>query len=284
MEFGRTDYNTLSKKEFEFPLLKQEVLNGKTFPKANIHIGLPKWFRIEWMGNIIPPGIKERNGLEAYSKKFSCVELNATHYKIYGEEVINKWIEKTPDDFKFCPKFYQGITHRGALNNKQAITDEFIKSIRLFDKKLGASFLQFGEYNTISKKQELIQYLKTFPADIECFVELRHPSWFNPMEQINEIAKELTELKRGWVITDTPGRRDVAHMKLTIPKAFIRFVGEGTNEIDLYRLKQWKGVLTEWYNNGLQECYFMLHILDDTKTHEVVDFIENEFAELLIGK
>lgn len=284
MEFGRADYTTLNKETFVFPLLKQEVLSGASFSNKGLQIGLPKWFRNEWIGNIIPAGTKEKDSLKHYSERLSCVELNATHYKIYEEEYINKWMEKTPDHFKFCPKFYQGITHRGSLSNKQIITDEFIKSIRLFDKKLGASFLQFGEYNTISKKQELIQYLKIFPADIECFVELRHPSWFISKEQIDEIAAGLAELKKGWVITDTPGRRDAAHLKLTTPKAFIRFVGEGINEIDLYRLKQWKNVLTEWYNNGLEECYFMLHILDDSKTHEVVEFIEKEFTELLIAE
>jgi hypothetical protein len=33
-----------------------------------------------------------------------------------------KWAATAADkDFKFCPKMYQGITHRGALENKQFV-------------------------------------------------------------------------------------------------------------------------------------------------------------------
>ena len=42
-------------------------------------------------------------------------------------------------------------------------------------------------------------------------------------------------MNMGIVITDTAGRRDCAHMNLTIPKAFIRYVGNSLASIRLYK-------------------------------------------------
>ena len=62
------------------------------------------------------------------------------------------------------------------------------------------------------------------PTDVQFFLEVRHPDWFT-----KDVSKELFEtlhaLNIGAVITDTAGRRDCAHMHLTIPKTFIRYVG-----------------------------------------------------------
>jgi uncharacterized protein YecE (DUF72 family) len=57
---------------------------------------------------------------------YNCIELNATHYKIYGAAGIDKWAAKAKGkDFRFCPKMYQGVTHRGSLKEKEFLTSEF---------------------------------------------------------------------------------------------------------------------------------------------------------------
>lgn len=134
---------------------------------------------MEWVGKIYPPKTKEKDFLQHYVEHYNCIELNATHYKIYDEVGISKWAEKAKEkDFLFCPKMYQGVTHRGSLLNKQFQTDEFLKGIVAFKEHLGPIFIQVNETFTPKRKNELLEYLKYLPTDLQFFVEVRHSDWF----------------------------------------------------------------------------------------------------------
>ncbi|MEM0085010.1 MAG: DUF72 domain-containing protein [Candidatus Methanomethylicia archaeon] len=50
-------------------------------------------------------------GLEKYSREFRVVELNNTFYKLPKLETVDKWVKKVPENFIFCVKAFQGITH-----------------------------------------------------------------------------------------------------------------------------------------------------------------------------
>lgn len=60
-------------------------------------------------------------------------------------------------------------------------------------------------------------------------------------------------------MTDTPGRRDVLHMRLTTPIAFIRFVGCNNDEIDYKRLDDWVEIAARWKEKGIKVLAFFLH-------------------------
>ena len=60
------------------------------------------------------------------------------------------------------------------------------------------------------------------------------------------------------IIVDTAGRRDMLHMRLTTPIAFIRYVGANA-ESDYERLEDWLKRLTKWKKEGLQNLYFFVH-------------------------
>jgi len=68
------------------------------------------------------------------------------------------------------------------------------------------------------RKNELFDYLKSLPTDLQFFLEVRHHDWFGKDETMEELLATLHTLNMGAVITDTAGRRDCAHMHLTIPK------------------------------------------------------------------
>jgi uncharacterized protein YecE (DUF72 family) len=95
------------------PEYNQKILKGKPLNPPKVYIGCAKWGREEWVGKIYPVGTKEKNFLDQYMNHYNSIELNATHYKIYGATGIGKWAAKANGkDFVFCPKMYQGVTHR----------------------------------------------------------------------------------------------------------------------------------------------------------------------------
>src|SRR5688572_17167866 len=168
MEFGRVPENELNNVDFSLPAepaLNKKILKGKPFKKAKVYVGCAKWGRPEWVGKIYPPKTKEKDFLQHYVQHYNSIELNATHYRIWGETGIKKWADKAKGmDFKFCPKMYQGITHRGSLTGKEFVTNEFFRGIVAFGEHLGPVFVQVSDSFSPKRKVELFAFLKSLPT------------------------------------------------------------------------------------------------------------------------
>lgn len=162
MEFGRLTEKELDKIDFTLPkdpAFNKKVLKGKALKNPKVYLGCAKWGRTEWVGKIYPPKTKEKDFLNHYVEHYNSIELNATHYKVYGAEGIKKWAAKAKGkDFKFCPKMYQGITHRGSLKGKDFITNEFFRGIVAFEEHLGPIFIQVSETFSPKRKDELFAF------------------------------------------------------------------------------------------------------------------------------
>ncbi len=59
-----------------------------------------------------------------------------------------------------------------------------------------------------------------------------------------------------WV--DSAGRRDLMHMRLTTPWAFVRYVG-ANHASDYSRLDDWVERIQNWVENGITDIYFFVH-------------------------
>ena len=276
MDFGRVPETELNNVNFNLPLepkINKQVLEGKKAKNTEVYLGCAKWGRKEWIGKIYPKGTKDTQFLDEYVKHYNSIELNATHYKLYNPADIKKWADKAKaQNFKFSPKVYQGISHFGSLNDKQFLTDTFLEGVVAFGEQLGPIFLQVSDKFGPKRKEELFNYLGTLPKDVQFFLEVRHPDWFlQPNSE--ELFKKLKKLKIGAVITDTAGRRDCCHMHLTIPQAFIRYVGNSLHKTDFTRIDEWIKRIEYWINNGLEELYFFMHMHDEATSPELTVYL-----------
>jgi uncharacterized protein YecE (DUF72 family) len=277
MEFGRVPENELDQIDFSLPAepaFNKGILKGKPSKDAKVYVGCAKWGREEWVGKIYPPKTKEKDFLKHYVQHYNSIELNATHYKIYGEGMIEKWIANAAGkDFKFCPKMYKGVTHFGGLKDKQFLTNEFFRGIVFFKEFLGPIFIQVSDTFSPKRKDELFTYLKTLPTDLQFFLEVRHPDWFKRDDIREEMFNTLKELNMGAVITDTAGRRDCAHMHLTVPKTFIRYVGNSLHPSDYTRCDAWIERMKYWMDKGMEELYFFMHMHDEATSPELTIYL-----------
>ena len=277
MDFGRIPEDELNNIDFTLPAepaFNKLVLNAEPLKQPKIYIGCAKWGRTEWVGKIYPPGTKEKDFLQHYVQHYNSIELNATHYKIYGATGIGKWAEKANGkDFKFCPKVFQGITHRGSLKGKDFITNEFFRGIVAFKGHLGPIFLQVSDSYSPKRKNDLFSFLHSLPTDLQFFVEVRHNEWFSNDTILQELLTTLKAMNIGIVITDTSGRRDCAHMNLTVPKTFIRFVGNSLHPTDYTRVDDWIKRMKYWLSQGLEELYFFMHMHDEAYSPELTVYL-----------
>lgn len=276
MDFGRVPENELNTIDFTLsaePPMNKTVLKGKKAKHSKVYMGCAKWGRKEWIGKIYPEGTKEKDFLEEYAKHYNSIELNATHYKLYKPADIQKWMDKVKGkDFKFCPKVYKGISHFGSFNDKQFLTDAFLEGIECFGNYLGSIFLQVSDKFGPKRKEELFNYLASLPNDVQFFLEVRHPDWFIKPTS-DELFQKLKQLVIGAVITDTAGRRDVCHMHVTIPKTFIRYVGNSLHKTDFTRIDAWVQRMNYWLKNGVEEISFFMHMHDEATSPELTVYL-----------
>lgn len=284
MEFGRVPESELDSIDFSLPaepVANKAILSGKKNKSVKIYVGCAKWGRTEWVGKIYPPKTKEKDFLQHYVQHYNCIELNATHYKIYGPAGIAKWADKAKGkDFKFCPKMYQGVTHRGSLKGKDFITTEFLRGIIAFENFLGPIFVQVSDTFSPKRKAELFEFLQSLPKDLQFFLEVRHPEWFTNDTHMQDMLTFLQQNKMGAVITDTAGRRDCAHMHLTIPKAFIRYVGNSLHPTDYIRIDAWVQRMKHWLDKGIEELYFFMHMHDEATSPELTVYLADKMNEI----
>ena len=163
------------------------------------------------------------------------------------------------------------------LKNCQGETDEFLSAIDNFGRNLGTCFLQLPPNFTPKSYKELEAYLKTLPENFKLTIELRHPEWFRDNEIANDTFDMVKNLGFGMVITDSAGRRDCVHMRLTNGEAFIRFVGNSLHPSDFTRIDDWIQRLKKWLKQGLDTVYFMMHMHDEKNSPELISYTIKEF-------
>ncbi len=273
MEFGRVPENQLDKIDFSLPKepsFNKSVLPGKKNAHTKVYVGCAKWGRKEWVGKIYPKGTPEKDFLKLYVDHFNSIELNATGYKTPSLEQVKTWGEKcTGKDFLFCPKLVRFIVPNANADQQQESIKQFLESVKGFGKNLGPVFLMLQENFSPAKSKLLFEFLHDFPKSNQLFLELRHPDWFSDKAIFSELVKELSIENTGLIITDTAGRRDVATMNLTIPKTFIRFVGNSLHPTDYTRCDEWIDRIKFWLSKGLEELYFFIHMHDEAKSPEL---------------
>ncbi|SMO90202.1 DUF72 domain-containing protein [Gracilimonas mengyeensis] len=256
MKFGSVDHP----ENVDFTLPEDhpdtlKVLGGQPAKEFDAYVGCAKWNKKDLKG-FYPRGTKDE--LHYYSRQFNSIELNATHYKTYGPDQAETWKEKTPNDFKFFPKVVNSISHFKRLKNIEAALEEYLHGMRGFGDQLEMIFLQLRDDFKPKDFDRVQRLVEIWPEDIPLAIELRHEDWFADAAVASQLYQLFEEYKVANVITDTAGRRDLLHMRLTTPVAFIRYVG-ANHPSDYDRLDEWVERLKFWKARGLEKLYFFVH-------------------------
>lgn len=220
-----------------------------------VYVGCAKWNRTDLPG-FYPKGIKDT--LSYYARQFNCIELNATFYKMPDWKQVETWKNKTPEGFKFFPKLTNSISHYKRLIGVQTEVETFCNAISNFEDRLGMAFLQLHDNFTPGDFSRLETTLSHFPVPIPLAVEVRNEQWFANKQANKQFTTLLERHSFSNIIVDTAGRRDMLHMRLTSPVAFVRFVG-ANHPSDKIRLNDWVARIKKWRAEGLQTVYFFVH-------------------------
>ncbi len=257
MKFGQVE----NPKEIDFTIPPDHADTNAVLAKSDgkdlkIYVGCAKWNKAD-LKNFYPKGTKDE--LAYYSRQFNCIELNATFYRLFPATQFEKWRETVPDGFKFFPKLGQDISHWGRLKETDELVNRFVENVSNLQGKLGAPFLQM--HNNFGPKDfdRVRAFVENWKYDIPLAIEFRKTDWYNDPEFSAELFELLENAGIMNVLVDTAGRRDLMHMRLTTPRAFIRWVGANDPESDRARLDEWVERIAVWKEQGLEELDFFVH-------------------------
>ncbi|PLR79332.1 DUF72 domain-containing protein [Bacillus sp. V3-13] len=151
-----------------------------------------------------------RDKLKEYAGFFPTVEVDSSFYAVQPIRNAEKWVQETPDSFRFIVKAYQGMTghQRGEIpfDNKHDMFAAFRESLEPYQSanKLAMTLFQFPPW--FDCKRENVDYLRWCRekmGDIPCALEFRNQSWFQ-----GELCDKTIEYMKndGWIhsICDEP--------------------------------------------------------------------------------
>lgn len=150
--------------------------------------------------------MKSTERLGAYSAYFSFVEIDSSFYAVLPVKNYARWVQQTPDDFRFVVKAYQGMT--GHLRGKKQYFESDREMYEAFHKsiaplreagKLSMVLFQYPPWFDCSKESaEHLRETKERMEDVPVAVEFRNASWYSG-ELRERTPAFLQEL--GWIHT-----------------------------------------------------------------------------------
>lgn len=251
------------------------------FELPQVYVGCTNWSK-QKLKNFYPRGTKDE--LSYYATQLNAIEMNAAFYRIFSPEQYEKWGKKVTPGFKFFPKMYQGISHWKRLKNAEQYVEENIHAILRLEDHLEMPFIQM--HHNFAPKTENIETLnhfieKVWPHDFPLAFELRHQNWYREKPIAEHLFQLLENNNITHIITDTAGRRDLLHMRLTTTAAFIRYVGSNDKIMDYKRVEDWVERIQEWTTLGIQKVYFFVHQHREEESIEIAQFLINQLNEAI---
>jgi len=147
--------------------------------QLNIHVGTSGYSYDDWKGNWYPKSIASSKMLEFYAKRFPCVELNFSYYRIPTRKTTESMVRKTSDEFLFTLKAHQSFTHEREPGEEEFTAFRDGTAPLAESGKLGALLLQFPfSFKESPENRDYLLRLRDRFQPWPQVVEFRHRSWY----------------------------------------------------------------------------------------------------------
>ncbi len=269
MKFGKVEHPETI--DFTLPEIHPDTIelltNRQTKQPVDIYVGCATWNK-QALKHFYPKGTKDE--LTYYSTQFNSIELNASYYRIFPKEQFEKWASKVGPDFKFFPKLYQGISHWKRLRETELYVEEFDFAVSGLGEKLECCFVQMHDNFSPNAMniEALEQFARNWPSHLSLAIELRNTEWFINNANFDFVHQLFTKFNISTIITDSAGRRDIVHLRLSTPTAFVRYVGTN-HPTDYTRIDTWLTKIIELVDLGLEKLYFFVHQETELETVQI---------------
>ncbi|HET7500841.1 MAG TPA: DUF72 domain-containing protein [Kofleriaceae bacterium] len=243
------------------------------------YLGCPGWGTKTWVGRLFPTGTRPTEFLERYAQVFNTVEGNTTFYALPGPDIVERWREQVPADFRFCFKFPREVTHDKLLIDCAVEVRTFLDRVLPLGDKLGTLFLQLPPRFDGTMLPRLRSFLGRLPRDLDYAVELRHEVFFQAGREEAELMALLRERGVDLVTMDARGLhagKSLALAEVRARKPSLPVLVRATGDRPIVRcvphedfaaarpfVEPWAAQIARWIGEG-KRPYFFMHAPDDT--------------------
>jgi uncharacterized protein YecE (DUF72 family) len=166
-------------------------------------IGCSGFHYKEWKGKFYPEKLPQTKWLNYYCNHFNTLELNSTFYRFPQISFLEKWYNKTPDNFLFSVKAPKLITHYKQFENSDQELKDFYGTIQEgLKNKLGCVLFQFPASLAFSD-DKLDKIVNGMDDSFDNVLEFRNISWWN--EKVFSALKKKKTIFCGVSINNLPG-------------------------------------------------------------------------------
>ena len=146
---------------------------------SRLFVGTSGWAYPSWKPEFYPEKLPQKNFLKYYATQLNTVEVNFTFRQLVKETTIEKWLNETPQEFRFGIKAHQVITHIKRLKATEDFVKRFLGTIEALARaeRLGPVLFQLPP-NLKADRELLETFLATIPRGLRAAFEFRHTSWF----------------------------------------------------------------------------------------------------------
>lgn len=259
-------------------------------------IGCPMWGNRHWKDTFFPSGAEAEHYLPLYSQVFNTVEGNTTFYGVPNIETAKKWAEQASDDFRFCFKLPQRVTHTLKLRHAEKDTAAYFKALEPLAEQCGPFLLQLPPSFSPESLADLRRFIAILPQDFAYTVEVRHLSFFHDYDADDALCDLLRHRDIDRVIFDTrplfsarptsDAVRDAQAKKPRVPAntyalskhPTLRFIGHPDPARSHEYFKPWLRKVATWITEG-KEPYVFLHTPDNADAPQLAqDFHQGLMA------
>ncbi|WP_176585275.1 DUF72 domain-containing protein [Priestia megaterium] len=149
-----------------------------------IYIGVTGWGDHD---SLYEAGVSSRDKLAVYAGHFPIVEVDSSFYAIQPTSNVEKWVNDTPESFRFVVKAYQGMTGHmregNPFDSKEEMFHAFLESVKPYvtSNKLGMILFQMPPWFDCTKENvAYLRYSREKFGDLPVALEFRNQSWFKP--------------------------------------------------------------------------------------------------------
>jgi uncharacterized protein YecE (DUF72 family) len=143
-----------------------------------IRVGTAGWTIPRRVAEAFPA---EGAGLQRYTARFNCAEINSTFYRPHRPATYERWAASTPPDFRFAVKAPKAATHQARLRDCAEVMARFLAEVAALGDKLGPVLVQLPPslaWDPAVAPSFFADLRARHTGAVVC--EPRHPSWFTP--------------------------------------------------------------------------------------------------------
>lgn len=253
-------------------------------------IGLPQWQHPLWHADR-PDGLK---ALQRYAQHFSSVEGNTSFYGAPKHDTLSRWLDNTPEHFRFCFKVPRSISHDAPLAIGLGALIEFLQGLEFAQNRLSVIWLQLSDKLGPEQLTALRSLLSELPEGFRYGLEVRHLDFFAKGDAERELNQLLMERQVNRVMFDTrtlfaqrakdletleaqrKKPRVPLHVIATGQYPMVRFISPLNTEEADKAMQQWAAKISEWIAEGRQP-----HIFFHTPNNDASPQLAARFGRIL---